>query len=391
MNTWLVTDLKAGMRFSQSVFVDGNNILVPALLPLKDKDIQRLIKWNIIAVSSEGELVPDETTAESGTIAVNPQSKEALSRIAFIGTSSKEVMDEYSNLGTKLSELYKRIKENDLVDEHEIAVIIDLAIKLMFDRRNDTIQYILFGLQGESTYVENGLNSTFLSILIGMNLNLPRHKLTNLASGSLLHDVGNMRIPEEILAKKESLSSAELQQIKTHPLHSYRIITKEIKMPEEVGLTALQHHERWDGQGYPKGLKGKDISLYARIVAVADAFEAMVSERPYRDSMIGYTAMRTILSDNGRRFDPEILKVFIKSLGIYPIGSIVLLSDASIGRVIENHPDAPLRPKIRTMIDSLGTAYLNDEGSVINLLEDKSVFIARAVNPKELSARTVKD
>jgi HD-GYP domain-containing protein (c-di-GMP phosphodiesterase class II) len=196
-----------------------------------------------------------------------------------------------------------------------------------------------------------------------------------------------LRVPPEILEKTDSLTGAELQQVKTHPVHSYRIITKEIKLSEEIGLTALQHQERWDGQGYPKGLAGKDIMVYARIVAVADAFEAMVSERPYRDSMIGYTAMRAILSDNGRRFDPEILKIFIKSLGIYPIGSIVLLSDASIGRVIENHPDAPLRPRIRVMIDSLGKTHLQEEGAVIDLMDDRSLFIARAVNPKELSGR----
>jgi HD-GYP domain-containing protein (c-di-GMP phosphodiesterase class II) len=373
MNTWLVSDLKPGMRFSKAVYVDGNNMLAPEGLPIKDKDIQRLIKWGISAVQSEGNILPDQPLPGN--------KKEPLARIAFIATD-KEVTDEYHFIAEAVRELFKRIADHEMVAEHEINDVVDRLLHLLSERRNDVIQYILFGLQGESDWVENAINAAVISTIVGMNANLPRHKLSFLAAGALLHDIGMLRVPKEILDKRESLSQAELQQIKTHPLHSYRIIVKEIKLPEEIGMTALQHQERWDGQGYPKGLKGKDITMSARIVAIADAFEAMVSNRPYRDSMIGYTAMRTI-----RRFDPEVLKIFIRSFGIYPIGSIILLSDASIGRVIQNHPDAPLRPRIRVMIDSLGVAHLNDAGEILDLFDDRSVFIARAVNPKELAVR----
>lgn len=380
MNTWQVSDLKPGMRFSKAVYVDGTNMLAPEGLPLKEKDLQRLVKWGITTVSTEGEPLPDEASQ-----AVR---KEPLARIAFINPV-KEVTDEYHDITESVRSIFQRVGEHEMVADHEINDLVDRILHLLAERRNDVIQYILFGLQGESDWVENAINSAVISTIIGMNANLPRHKLSFLAAGALLHDIGMLRVPREILDKRESLSQAELQQIKTHPLHSYRIIVKEIKLPEEIGMTALQHQERWDGQGYPKGLKGKDIAMSARIVAIADAFEAMVSNRPYRDSMIGYTAMRTILSDNGRRFDPEVLKIFIRSLGIYPIGSIILLSDASIGRVIENHPDAPLRPRIRIMIDSLGVPHLNDEGEILDLFDDRSVFIARAVNPKELAGRTI--
>jgi len=379
MNNILTSDLKVGMKFTEPVYVDGGNLLVPKGMPLKDKDIQRLLKWGVPFVNSDGELMADEAVPGAPT--------EGLGRMAFTGLSQHEMADVYSGFQASLGSIHDRVREHEPIDASEINKLIDDILKVLADRRNDLIQYILFGIQGESHYVENAINCTVLSILIANNLGFQRHKTTVLASGALLHDIGMLRVPAEILAKTDTLTSSELQQIKTHPVHSYRIITKEIKLPEEIGLTALQHQERWDGQGYPKALKGKDIMVYSRIVAVADAFEAMVSERPYRDSMIGYTAMRTILSDNGRRFDPEILKVFIKSLGIYPIGSIVLLSDASIGRVIENHSDAPLRPRIRIMIDSLGKTHLQDEGSVIDLMDDRSIFIARAVNPKELSNR----
>jgi hypothetical protein len=116
-----------------------------------------------------------------------------------------------------------------------------------------------------------------------------------------------------------------------------------------------------------------------------DAFEAMVSKRPYRNSMIGYTAMRTILSDNARRFDPDIIKMFIRTMGIYPIGSVVLLNNACIGRVVDVNNAAPLRPRVKVMIDANGREFPKDGGEVIDLASDKKLFIARAVDPKELA------
>jgi len=152
-------------------------------------------------------------------------------------------------------------------------------------------------------------------------------------------------------------------------------------------MIALQHHERWDGNGYPRKLSEKKISIEARIITVADAFEAMVKEKPYRNSMIAYTAMRQLLNDNSRRFDSEVLKVFIKSIGIYPLGSYVLLNNGSIGRVIKVNENAPLRPAVRLLVDKNGKKYENDEGAMLDLAKVGDIFIARAIDPKAITAR----
>jgi hypothetical protein len=125
----------------------------------------------------------------------------------------------------------------------------------------------------------------------------------------------------------------------------------------------------------------------ARIVSVADAFDAMVSEKPYRNSMMGYQAMKNLLSDNSRRVDPDVLKAFIQTLGIYPIGSIILLNNGAVARVTEVQGDAPLRPKIRILIDEFGKLYQPSDGETIDLLAEKSLFIARALDPKELAKK----
>jgi hypothetical protein len=100
--------------------------------------------------------------------------------------------------------------------------------------------------------------------------------------------------------------------------------------------------------------------------------------------MIGYRAMRTILGDNGRRFDPEVLKVFIRTMGIYPLGSIVLLNNAAVGRVVVVNSQSPLRPSVKIMIDETGAELPNDSGEVIDLSKEKRLFIAQAVDPKEI-------
>jgi HD-GYP domain-containing protein (c-di-GMP phosphodiesterase class II) len=234
---------------------------------------------------------------------------------------------------------------------------------------------------------KSSVNAAILSGLIAVELKLAPHKVMQVITGALIHDVGMLRLPKDIIDKKGGLSAAELQRVQAHPLYTYKIINKELLYPEDIAIIALQHHERWDGEGYPRRLAGTNIDLGARIVSVADAFEAMVSQKPYRNSMIGYQAMKNLLSDNSRRFDPDVLNAFIQTMGIYPIGSIILLNNGALARVTEVQGAAPLRPKIKILIDEFGRIYKQDEGDSIDLLVEKSLFIARAVDPKEFATK----
>jgi HD-GYP domain-containing protein (c-di-GMP phosphodiesterase class II) len=375
MQSIKLAELRPGTRFNKPVYIDGVNLLVPENVPIKEKDIERLKRWNIVEVTTEGTVIDEES--------VSANASQSVLQSAVVGDSQREVMNTYAKLASRLAGVHSSVKRHQAVDPSEIDTIVDSLLTVLRADKNNMIQYILYGLQGESGFVENALNCAALSILVGVNMNMVQHKLLHLATGSLLHDIGMLRLPESIVSKQSELSKEDRQTIATHPIHSYKIITREMKYPEEIGMIALQHQERWDGEGYPKGLSGKDILLTARIVAVSDSFEAMVSKRPYRNSMIGYAAMRAILSDNARRFDPAVLKIFIRTMGIYPIGSVVLMSNSCIGRVVETNPEAPLRPQIKVMIDATGTEYKKDEGDIIDLMHEKKIFIARAVDPKD--------
>lgn len=388
-----VNALRAGQIFTEPVYIQDNNLFVPAGIPVKQKDIDRLAKWGIDCVFTDGVLVADRAT--TGTEDKNAKNSNDTSGIKpdtnFTLLSLPSVMDNspsyrtYTDLITKLASLFQNISEGLSIESRSIDGIAGRLLQAVREHREQIIGYILGGEVTTNPLAKSSVNTAILSTLIAMELKMPNHKILQVTTGALLHDIGMMKLPKDIVEKKGGLTEAELSRIQAHPLYAYKIICKELLYPEDVGVIALQHHERWDGEGYPRRLSGEAIDRGARIVSVADAFEAMVCEKPYRNSMIGYQAMKNLLSDNARRFDPEILKAFIKTMGIYPIGSIVLLNTGAIARVIEGHSDAPLRPKIRVLVDEFGNAFNNDDGEIINLLQEKSMFIARAIDPKELT------
>ncbi|HPC71362.1 MAG TPA: HD-GYP domain-containing protein [Treponema sp.] len=388
-----VTALRPGQIFTEPVYIQDNNLFVPAGIPVKKKDIDRLIKWGIDSVVTDGVAVSDAPAASKDTLDTKsaPKGTEAKQNTSISLISLPSVMDNapsyrtYTDLINKLGALFQNITDGLSVESRSIDGIAGRLLQAVREHRDQIVGYILGGEVANYPLAKSSVNTAILSTLIAMELRMPNHKILQVTTGALLHDIGMLKLPKDIVEKKGGLSETELSRIQAHPLYAYKMICKELLYPEEVGVIALQHHERWDGEGYPRRLAGEAIDLGARIVSVADAFEAMVCEKPYRNSMIGYQAMKNLLSDNARRFDPEVLKAFIKTMGIYPIGSIVLLNTGAIARVIEGHSDAPLRPKIRILVDEFGNAFNNDDGEIINLLQEKSMFIARAIDPKELT------
>jgi HD-GYP domain-containing protein (c-di-GMP phosphodiesterase class II) len=365
-----VRDLKAGMRFDQPVYIEGENVLVPAGVPLKDKDIERLTRWDIEEVYTDGTPVSEGAGAA-------PKGKPAKT---WLAPGEERVFKSYRAAVEKVEAIFHDISDGTYLSHEPVDSVVKEMLDLLRQNKNEMIQLILLGEWVERKLSVSAVNCMILSAVIGTTLRLASHRLLQLATGALLHDAGMLRVDREILQKDSRLTEPELMKIKTHPVMAYQIIAKDMKYPEEIALVALQHHEHWDGRGYPRGLKGEEINQFARIVTVADAFEAMVSERPYRNSMIGYSAMKAVLSDNGRHFDPQVLKAFLESMGVFPIGSIVQLNNAGIGRVVENHPEAPLRPKIELLIDEFGT-HLEGKESV-DLLAKKNLFIVKAIDPK---------
>ncbi|MFO7848650.1 MAG: HD-GYP domain-containing protein [Spirochaetia bacterium] len=369
MKTYKLEEISAGMKFTEPVYVDEESLLVPAKVDIKEKDLERLRRWGIEEVLSDGDIITPSREAEH-----NSPEKEGLS----------DASDEYIKAIGFIDEVFIALQEGDKPDKALIEEVVNDLYQLLMERPDELLGPMFQPVSSQHYLSQGAVNCLILSFLMGRRLKLPNHQLANLAVASLLHDSGMMRLPKKILEKSGKLTEDELRTIKAHPVYSFKIITSELGYSEEVGKTALFHHERWDGKGYPKKLKEKNIPLTSRILSVVDAYEAMVSERPYRNSMIGYRAMRQILNDNSRRFDADILKIFIKSMGIYPVGSFVVLNDGSIGRVMENYREIPLRPVIRVLVNASGTHVEESKQKTVDLTEESSLFIIKAISAKEL-------
>ncbi|MDR1904325.1 MAG: HD-GYP domain-containing protein [Treponema sp.] len=401
-----VKTLVEGMVFSGAVYIEGNNLLVPAGLAIRKKDIDRLVSWGIDVVYTDGEVTDPPTqgnAAPSNPAAWTKSPRDTLvtdlpptentnkdpKKLPINVLSPAEVQENkgayrsYIDLIERLDEVFFNISSGISVEARSIDNIAARVLQSVRDERDSIIAYILGGEVSGHEMAKSSVNVAIISALIGRELKLPNHKVMQLITAALIHDIGMLRLPKGIIDKRGGLSNAEMQRMQTHPLYANKIINKELLYPEEIGIIALQHHERWDGEGYPRRLAGTAIDMGARIVSVADAFEAMVSQKPYRNSLMGYQAIKNLLSDNSRRFDPDVLKAFIQIMGIYPIGSIILLNNGALARVTEVQGIAPLRPKIKILIDEFGKMYKQDEGESIDLLVEKNLFIARAVDPKE--------
>jgi HD-GYP domain-containing protein (c-di-GMP phosphodiesterase class II) len=368
-------DLRDGMKFDKAVYMDGDNVFVPAGIPIRQKDIERLTRWEIESVRTDGALVVDSGKP--------PEPSFDPAAIKDLPQGDKQNLDAYMKAIDEYERIALSVGQGEEIERPKVDAIVALLLDRVKEARNEMIQLILMGGRMERKIAAGVINVTILSAVMGTVLKFTSHRLIQLATGALLHDIGMVKVPKSILKKREKLTADEMNQIRTHPIYSYRVVAKEMKYPEEIAVIVLQHHERWDGQGYPRKLRGEDINLAARVVAVADSYIAMINNRPHRNSMIGYSAMKSVLNDNGSHFDPKILKVFLESMGIYPIGSIVQLSNSAIGRVVEIHAEAPLRPAVELIIDEYGNR--RSEREVVDLLSRMGTFIVKAVDPRSLA------
>jgi putative nucleotidyltransferase with HDIG domain len=185
----------------------------------------------------------------------------------------------------------------------------------------------------EYTYTHS-INTAFYSMLIGNWLNLPGKQLCELISASLLHDIGKTKIPNNILNKQGRLNKEEYEIVKEHSVLGYEIIKDSTAFRKELKEAVLLHHERMDGSGYPYGLKGKAIGLYARIISIADVYDAMTQNRIYKNKVSPFESFEMFQTEGVRLFDYPILYVFLKHIAPLYVGNKVRLSNGDVGEIV---------------------------------------------------------
>lgn len=204
---------------------------------------------------------------------------------------------------------------------------------------------------------EHGLRVCVLALAFGRHLALAEPGLHALGLGALLHDIGETKIPADILNKTEPLTAEEFELMQSHVPRGAEILQSASGIPPAAIEVAQSHHERYDGSGYTAGLKGHEITLFGQIGAIVDSYDAITSDRPYHKGMSAHDALRKLYEWRRKDFDEKLVEQFIQCMGIYPIGSIVELSTGGIGVVVSVNRTRRLRPRVALVLDDAQQPY----------------------------------
>ena len=211
---------------------------------------------------------------------------------------------------------------------------------------NDAIAFDISMLKVSDEYTfKHSVDVATMAMVIAKTYGLSEKEIYEIGIAGLLHDIGKAKIPKEVLNKTEKLTDEEFEMMKMHSTYGYRILQDKGNIPKSVLLGVLQHHEKINGKGYPLGVGEDKISLYARIISIADIYDALVTERPYKKAFTQRDAVEMIMSMTGE-LDITAMKSFLDSVILYPVGSFVQLSNGERARVVENNVHYALRPKV---------------------------------------------
>ncbi len=218
------------------------------------------------------------------------------------------------------------------------------------------------------------VNVALLTLSLAAQLGLDRESVTELGLGGLLQDIGMMRVPESIRLSAGELGGREWHEIHLHPLHTVEMLSSLTGIPQSVKFIGYQAHERIDGSGYPNHRRAEKLHMYSRIVSLADVFAAMTSARPYRSAMPAYEAAKTILlKGTANHFDRTLVRGFLDTVALFPIGSTVTLSDETLARVLRANPDAHTKPVVEEIGEDGETT-----GRVIDLSNQEELSVIKA-------------
>jgi hypothetical protein len=358
--------LKTGQKFTRPVYIDSESLFLPANTAVRPKDINLLSSLGIANVFTDGTFV-DAYAPTAADIYIPDMDADKMQTPGV-----PKAFSDINTLVCQLRHVFSAIAYGKSVNIRLLWHITDELIQIIKVSRNEVMGFTLYEDVTGFTMEKNAIDTAILSMVMGQTLGFSDEKNKELTAAAILHDVGMLRLPESIVKKEGALSEQDVEIIKTHTIHSFNIMKNELMYPHYVCQTALQHHEHWDGTGYPRQLYRNYINQCALVVSIADAFIAMVNKKTYRSSMTGYHAMKTLVSENASYFSPDILKLFIKIMGIYPIGSGVLLNNGMTAKIIGINSGAPLRPIIQILDDA--------KGEEINLFTNKKLFITQAVD-----------
>ena len=322
--------VQPGMMIDQAIIDRAGRVLIARRTRLEDFHIDALKKMGVTGIyTCEG--TEDVKPAEADQTQQLPEPlqkkydqvkvKDPAKGVQYLYQDTQSA--DFTNASRSITDdLLKAIEDND-------AVAVDIGALKVSD---------------EYTF-KHSVDVATMSMIVARKYGLNDQQVYEIGIAGLLHDIGKSKIPNEILNKAARLTDEEFAIMKQHSVYGYRILQPKEDLSTEIKLGVLQHHEKMNGKGYPMGVTGDKIDLFASLISVSDIYDALVTERPYKKPFSPRDAVEMIMSMT-EELDINVMRCFLESVILYPVGTDVALSNGETARVVENIPNAVLRPKV---------------------------------------------
>lgn len=327
-----------GMIVADDLYNSANQLVISKGISLTDKIITRLkfysIKQFSIIILEKGDIAEPVTSQASQSQIIRESADFKQFHTAFVDS-----VESFKGELNKLTSNDVNVDVDNLL-EHTNSILKNCRNGMhLFDMLHCMREY------DDITYIHS-VNVSLLCNVLGGWLKLSEEDIEALTLAGLLHDIGKLTLPSEIINKQERLSTSEYITIKTHTIQGFNML-KNKNLDERIVNAALMHHERCDGSGYPYRLKGDEIDVFAKIIAIADVYDAMTSARAYRPALTPFEAISTFEAEGLQKFDPKFIMVFLSEIVQAYIGNRVLLSNNKEGEVRMINKHALSRPIIQ--------------------------------------------
>lgn len=354
------TDLKKGMYVAE---LDrpwvGTPFLFQGFVVQNEEDIKEL-RTHCEFVYVDGELSTPDAVPHLLTTKQKALGDKEIGVSSFSETGFRKSLTEsygvYKDARKWIDTMLGDFRLGRSVDTKKARVLVtQLADQVI--KNPDALIWLTYLKERDEYTATHCINVCILALSFGRELKLDKDSLHKLGMGTLLHDIGKMKVPDEILNKPGRLTKDEFEIIKAHPSDGHAMLINDHEIDPASLHVVLHHHERLDGGGYPDGLSEEEIPLLTRISSIVDVYDAITSDRCYHDSVAPSTALENLFKWASGNFDISLLERFIKCLGIYPIGSVVQLNSGEVGVVVATDEDRRLKPTVLLVLNPAGKEY----------------------------------
>ena len=335
----------------------------------QQKDLDKLLGCSFDEIWIDTDKGLDVKKLQSA-IKINPYSSKPSAEIPKpakkpqVPVSVEEEMDAAKKIHSKAKEavtsMFSDVRMGKALEIEEATVLVDEINQSMERNPNALLSLARLKTANEYTYLHS-VAVCMLMVALGRQMGLQGEQLRQAGVAGLLHDVGKMAVPNEVLEKPGKLTDEEFSIMRSHPRRGWEILKSCYQVQESALDVCLHHHERMDGQGYPEKLSGDQLTLFARMGAVCDVYDAISSERCYKKAWSPSESIHKMASWKDGHFDEKVFHAFVKTIGIYPNGTLVKLKSGRLGVILEQSKKSLTAPIIKVFFSTRANAYIQAE------------------------------